>query len=119
MTRTVGRAVAPMPPLEHMNSSPVDDGYRQIVEDAPFGVLRIDADFRVGFASRGARQTLSTVEPLVGSDFSAVLRSVWPEPFASEAISRFRHTLATGGCQSYPLFSVDPPGRRMPHGVFF
>jgi signal transduction histidine kinase/ActR/RegA family two-component response regulator len=34
--------------------------------------------------------------PLIGRDFADVLRTIWPEPFASEAIGHFRRTLETG-----------------------
>jgi hypothetical protein len=37
-----------------------------------------------------------------------VLRFVWPDPFATEAIGRFRHTLATGE----PYHSQSTVGRR-------
>jgi signal transduction histidine kinase/CheY-like chemotaxis protein len=36
------------------------------------------------------------VRPLIGRDFADVLRQIWPEPFATEAIKIFRHTLDTG-----------------------
>jgi Signal transduction histidine kinase len=85
-----------MTSVQNSTASAIDDGFRQIVESSPFGVLRIDADFRVVSASRGARQTLSTVDALIGKDCGDLLRTVWPEPFASEAISRVRRTLATG-----------------------
>jgi PAS domain S-box-containing protein len=56
----------------------------------------VDADFRLVQASIGARRAFADVNPLIGRDLAEVLRSVWPEPSATEAIDRFRHTLATG-----------------------
>ena len=69
--------------------------FHGLVQNAPFGIFVVDADFRIAEASRSARRTFG-MEPLVGIDLSHALRTVWPEPFASEAIGHFRHTLATG-----------------------
>jgi PAS domain S-box-containing protein len=46
--------------------------------------------------SRAAAHAFRTVHPLIGRALDEALRLIWPEPFATEAISRFRHTLATG-----------------------
>ena len=46
--------------------------------------------------SHGSRKVFAGIEPLIGRDFAEILRIVWAEPFASEAIARFRHTLETG-----------------------
>ena len=70
--------------------------FSALVENAPFGVYLIDADFRLRTVNAGSRRIFSGVEPLIGRDFAEVLRIVWAEPFASEAIERFRFTLATG-----------------------
>ncbi len=73
------------------------DTFRHLVERSPFGINTVDADFRLAQTSEGARNVFASVQPpLAGKDFAEVLRVVWPEPFASEAIDRFRHTLATG-----------------------
>ena len=42
------------------------------------------------------------MSPLIGRDFAEVLRIVWAEPFATEAIAKFRHTLRTGESYSSP-----------------
>jgi PAS domain S-box-containing protein len=70
--------------------------FLQLIEDAPFGVYVIDAQFRLAQVSAGSQKVFSGVRPLLGRDFAEVLRVIWPDPFASEAIARFRHTLATG-----------------------
>ncbi len=70
--------------------------FRQLVDNSPFGIYVVDADFRLVQASIGARKKFENVQPLIGRDLAEVLRSMWPEPFASEAIGHFRHTLATG-----------------------
>lgn len=73
-----------------------NETFRHLVENSPFGLYVIDADFRLVKVSAGARKVFETVHPLIGRDFAEVLRIIWAEPFASEAIARFRHTLATG-----------------------
>jgi PAS domain S-box-containing protein len=72
------------------------DTFRHLVENSPFGVYVVDSDFRLVQVSVGARKAFENVDPLLGRDFAEVLRVVWPEPFAAEAIGRFRHTLETG-----------------------
>ena len=70
--------------------------FRYLVESSPFGVYVVDSDFRLALVGAGARKVFEHVHPLVGRDFSEVLRTVWQEPFASTAIEHFRRTLATG-----------------------
>jgi PAS domain S-box-containing protein len=72
------------------------DTFKHLVEQSPFGVYTVDADFRLAHVSLGARKVFENVRPLLGRDFADVLRRIWPEPFADEAIGRFRHTLLTG-----------------------
>jgi PAS domain-containing protein len=70
--------------------------FRQLVDNSPFGIYVVDADFRLVLASIGVRKTFENVQPLIGRDFAEVLRAIWSEPFGNEAIGRFHHTLATG-----------------------
>ena len=70
--------------------------FSSLVQGAPFGVYVIDADFRIAQVSVGALHAFGSVSPLLGRDLAEVLRLMWVEPFASETISRFRHTLTTG-----------------------
>jgi PAS domain S-box-containing protein len=70
--------------------------FRQLVENSPFGIFVMDADFRIVQVSAGGQKAFENVQPLIGHDLAEALRSIWPEPFASDAIGRFRHTLATG-----------------------
>lgn len=72
------------------------DTFYQLIQDDPFGVYVVDADFRLRVVSAGAQRVFENVRPLLHRDFAEVLRTIWPEPFATEAIGRFRHTLATG-----------------------
>ena len=84
------------------------DTYLSLIQNNPFGVFLIDADFRVAQISVGARKAFSGITPLQGRDFADVLRIIWTEPFASEAIALFRHTLDTGE----PYHSADTTAQR-------
>jgi PAS domain S-box-containing protein len=70
--------------------------FQQLVEQSPFGVYAVDADFQLAMVSAGAQKCFQNVRPLLGRDFAEVLRILWPEPFADEAIEHFRRTLRTG-----------------------
>jgi PAS domain S-box-containing protein len=72
------------------------DTFRYLVEQSPFGLYTVDEDFRLAQVSAGAQKVFENVRPLLGRDFAEVLRLIWPEPFAGEALARFRHTLDTG-----------------------
>jgi len=72
------------------------DSFRLIVERSPFGVFAVNADFQIELVSAGSQRVFASVRPLIGRDLAEALRCVWPEPFASEAIGHFRHTLETG-----------------------
>jgi len=70
--------------------------FRQLVENSPFGIYAVDADFRIVQVSAGAQKKFENVRPLIGRHFAEAMRCIWPEPFASDAIGHFRHTLDTG-----------------------
>jgi PAS domain S-box-containing protein len=70
--------------------------FRQLVENSPFGIYAVDADFHIVQVSAGAQKAFENVQPLIGRNLAEALRRIWPEPFASEAIDRFRRTLDTG-----------------------
>ena len=72
------------------------DTFKDMVAGSPFGIYTVDADFRLAHVSNGAQSVFENVRPLIGRDFSEALRIIWPDPFASEAIRLFRHTLETG-----------------------
>lgn len=78
------------------------DTFTNMIEKAPFGLYVIDAQFRLQQVSAAAQKVFSQVRPLIGRDFEEVLRMVWSDPFASEALGHFRHTLATGESYSAP-----------------
>jgi signal transduction histidine kinase/CheY-like chemotaxis protein len=72
------------------------DTFHYLVEQSPFGIYVVDADFRLVHVSAGAQKVFENVRPLLGRDFAEVLRVLWPEPFATEAIRIFQETLQTG-----------------------
>lgn len=72
------------------------DTFLSMIENAPFGVYVVDAGFRIWQVSKATKKVFGNVHPLLGRDFAEVLRLIWCEPFASEAIDCFRHTLETG-----------------------
>ncbi|RUL85841.1 PAS domain S-box protein [Tautonia sociabilis] len=72
------------------------DTFRDLIQNNPFGVFVVDSDFRLRLVSQGAQEVFRDIHPVIGRDFAEVVRAIWPEPFASEAIGRFRHTLETG-----------------------
>lgn len=78
------------------------DTFVRLVQHAPFGLYVVDTQFRLCQVSSASQKVFANVRPLIGRDFAEVLRLIWPEPFASEAIGRFRHTLATGEPYSAP-----------------
>jgi PAS domain S-box-containing protein len=70
--------------------------FSTLVDAAPFGVYFIDSEFRLRATNKGSQAVFSGIDPLIGRDFAEILRIIWQEPFATEAIERFRHTLRTG-----------------------
>ena len=70
--------------------------FQSLVTNNPFGIYVVDHNFTLLHASQGCDKVFAGIEPLLGRDFADILRIVWQEPFASEAIGRFRQTLATG-----------------------
>ena len=70
--------------------------FSTLVESAPFGVYFIDSEFRLRAINKGSEAVFRGIDPLIGRDFAEILRLLWQEPFATEAIENFRHTLQTG-----------------------
>jgi signal transduction histidine kinase len=85
-----------------------EETFRHLVQNSPFGVYVVDSDFRLQLVSAGSQKVFRNVRPLIGRDFAEVLREIWAEPFASEAIALFRHTLDTGE----PFHAPDTTERR-------
>lgn len=78
------------------------DTYRQLVDHSPFGILIVDADFRLFQVSDGAQKSFQHLGRLIGSDFAEAVRTLWSEAFAAEVVARFRHTLSTGDSYHSP-----------------
>ncbi|QJW92958.1 PAS domain S-box protein [Frigoriglobus tundricola] len=76
--------------------------FYHLVQNNPFGVYVVDADFRLRQVSLGAQKVFRSIFPLLGRDFEEVIRALWPEPFAGDVVARFRHTLATGALYAAP-----------------
>lgn len=79
--------------------------FGSLIENAPFGVYVVDAQFCLCQASAAARKAFASVGPLIGRDFGDVVRAVWPEPFASEVLTHFLHTLESGETYAAPTVS--------------
>jgi PAS domain S-box-containing protein len=74
-----------------------NETFHNLIVNNPMGIYVVDADFRMRNVSLGVQRAFANVPaPLIGRDLEDCLRTMWPEPFASEAIGRFRHTLQTG-----------------------
>ena len=70
--------------------------FEALVRNNPFGVYVVGSDFKMLHTSLGTVGVFGEVYPLIGRDFSEIVRILWPEPFASEVIGRFQQTLETG-----------------------
>lgn len=79
-----------------------DDPLKDLVGQAPFGILTVDSSLRIRHVSAGALPAFRNVNPLIGRDVADALRIAWPEPFASQAIAIFQRTLETGETYASP-----------------
>lgn len=70
--------------------------FDQLIVNNPFGLYMVDADFRLAQVSQGALKAFASIAPLLGRDFAEIVRTVWPDPLASEVIGHFKHILQTG-----------------------
>jgi PAS domain S-box-containing protein len=78
--------------------------FSSLVSQAPVGVYVVDARFRLQEANPMAMPVFENVHPLIGRDFSEIMRSVWPRRVADQIIGHFQHTLATGEAYQSPPF---------------
>ena len=72
------------------------DSFSHLVQNSPFGIYAVDADFRLVLVSVGAQKVFENVRPLIGRDFAEVLRIVWPEPYATQVTMIFHRVLEGG-----------------------
>ena len=70
--------------------------FEALVRNNPFGVYVVGSDFKMLHTSLGTVGVFGGIDPLIGRDFAEIVRILWPEPFATEIIGRFRQTLETG-----------------------
>lgn len=87
---------------------PNHDTFYNLIANAPLGIYVVDSQFKLREISAGCQKIFSNVRPLLGRDFTEILRIIWAEPFASQAIKLFRHTLETGE----PYHSPDTTAQR-------
>ena len=73
-----------------------ESSFLALVQNAPFGIYVVDSRFCLLAINKGAEPAFREIDPVIGRDFAEIVRILWPEPFATEVIERFRHTLATG-----------------------
>ncbi|MCA9263246.1 MAG: response regulator [Planctomycetales bacterium] len=73
-----------------------NDTFYHLIQDAPFGVYVVDSQLVIRQVSAGSRRAFGAVDPVVGRDLSEVLHILWPAPFATSAVARFKQTLQTG-----------------------
>ena len=70
--------------------------FETLLSQAPIGVYVIDADFRISEANSTALRAFGDLPDLIGRDFAALTRMLWPPAFAEDIVRRFRQTLETG-----------------------
>ena len=70
--------------------------FETLVNEAPLGVLLIDADFRIRQVNPTALPAYGNIPDLIGRDYAEILHVLWPKAQADEAVKQFRHTLETG-----------------------
>lgn len=70
--------------------------FRALVQQAPIGVLLVDADLRLAEVNATAAASFGAVPESIGRTFEEVLRGHWPQEVADEVLQASRTTLATG-----------------------
>lgn len=73
-----------------------NDSFWQIIDAAPIGAYAVDSRLRMVRINRTAFATFAEIDNLLGRHIDEILHILWDEPFASEAVARFRRTLETG-----------------------
>ncbi len=78
--------------------------FATLVEQCPFGIYIVDADFRIATMNAGSQTgAFANVRPAIGRPFDEAMRILWPDAVAADVIQNFRRTLDTG----QPYFSRD------------
>jgi PAS domain S-box-containing protein len=73
-----------------------NETFWRLIDTAPVGVYAVGSDLRMARINRSGLPAFAGIDNLMGRPIDEVLHILWPEPFASDAVARFRHTLATG-----------------------
>ncbi len=79
--------------------------FTALIDQAPIGVYVVDARFCMQQVNPTALHVFEKVVPLIGRDFTEVIRTIWPRHVAGEIVAHFRHTLETGESYQSPGFS--------------
>ncbi|MBX7173876.1 MAG: PAS domain S-box protein [Pyrinomonadaceae bacterium] len=72
------------------------ESFIYLVKNAPFGIFITDVNFRLIEVSECVKKIFDKIEPLIGRDFTEILRIIWKEPFAAQIITHLQYTLSTG-----------------------
>jgi PAS domain S-box-containing protein len=67
-----------------------------LINEAPLGMFVIDADFRMRQVNPVAVPVFAGIPNTVGMDLEELLRRLWPQDLADQAVAQFRRTLVTG-----------------------
>jgi PAS domain S-box-containing protein len=70
--------------------------FESLLNDAPFGVYLVDADFLIREVNPPARLVFGDIPRLIGRNFAEVIHTMWPPHYADELVERFRHTQRSG-----------------------
>jgi PAS domain S-box-containing protein len=70
--------------------------FETLLNQAPMGVYLVDADFRIVHVNPTALLVFGDIPDLLGGDFDEVIHRLWPQAYADELVTVFRHTLETG-----------------------
>ncbi len=79
--------------------------FSSLVEQAPFGMYVVDAQFKLQQVNRRAMPVFATVHPLIGRDFPEVIQVIWGPEIGRQIVAIFRHTLETGEYYLSPPFT--------------
>ena len=90
-----------------------NDIFWRLVDTAPFGAYVVNAELRMVRINSRGRAAFAEIDNLLGRDIGDILRISWPAVFASAAVERFRHTLATGVPYHAPPFAQDRADREV------
>src|SRR5450432_3322769 len=79
--------------------------FSALVEQAPVGVLVMDARFNLIQVNSVALLDFGRVNPLIGRNFFGIMQSFWSKRVAGQIAARFRSTLKTGKPFQVPEFT--------------